>query len=477
MMEKNALYWFRNDLRLEDNIALFHAVSQSDEVYPVYILDEREFETTEIGHSKTGPFRTKFLLEALQDVKSSLQEKGSDLTIRKGKPEEIIPRLCYELNVAKVYASKEITSEETKVESELEQRLWNRKIEMELFWQSTLFHVDDIPWPINNLPDIFTKFRKEAEKLVDIRELISCPDTLSSNFPENFETGALPSIEDLDMTLPAFDERSVLHFIGGEHAGQNRLKDYLWNKDALKTYKETRNGLIGGDYSSKLSPWLSLGCISPRQVYVEIKKYERDRVKNQSTYWLFFELMWRDYFRFAAKKYGDRIFKVKGIKNEPFEYTENKSLFEKWKAGNTGIPFIDANMRELNHTGFMSNRGRQNVASFLVKDLKIKWTWGASYFEHKLIDYDPCSNWCNWNYVAGVGNDPRDDRYFNIMSQAKRYDPNGDYVKLWIPELNGLPSSKIHHPAIYLPKELQEYSVKIGSDYPKPIVPFKKWVY
>jgi deoxyribodipyrimidine photo-lyase len=158
--------------------------------------------------------------------------------------------------------------------------------------------------------------------------------------------------------------------------------------------------------------------------------------KNESTYWLIFELIWRDYFRMITKKYGNRIFKAGGIKNKILQLRQDPDIFKRWTEGQTGIPFIDANMRELKQTGFMSNRGRQNVASFLVKDLKIDWRMGASYFEYTLIDYDVHNNWGNWNYVAGVGNDPREDRYFNTQLQAQRYDPSGKYVKRWLPELH-----------------------------------------
>ncbi|NBP70539.1 MAG: cryptochrome DASH, partial [Cytophagia bacterium] len=147
---------------------------------------------------------------------------------------------------------------------------------------------------------------------------------------------------------------------------------------------------------------------------------------------LIFELLWRDYFRFAAKKYGVKIFQRKGLRNKPVSATNNVELFEKWRAGETGIDFIDANMKELLHTGFISNRGRQNVASYLAKDYKVNWTWGAAWFESQLIDYDVASNWLNWAYIAGVGNDPREDRYFNTESQVRKYDPKGEYTRYWL---------------------------------------------
>jgi deoxyribodipyrimidine photo-lyase len=212
-------------------------------------------------------------------------------------------------------------------------------------------------------------------------------------------------------------------------------------------------------------------------VYHEIKKYEAERGENKSTYWLIFELLWRDYFRLIGKKHGNVIFQKGGILGKPDKsWVDDERIFRIWANGDTGIPFIDANMRELSATGFMSNRGRQNVASFLVKDLKVNWLMGAEWFESQLIDYDPCSNYGNWMYIAGVGNDPRETRYFNILSQATRYDINGDYVKLWLPELKNIPPEKIHRPDTLEFAEQIEYGVKIGVNYPKSMLSTAKWV-
>lgn len=209
-----------------------------------------------------------------------------------------------------------------------------------------------------------------------------------------------------------------------------------------------------------------IGCISPRLIYEEVKRYEKERKKNDSTYWLIFELIWRDYFRFIAKKHGDKIFNIRGIKNQEDSWSRDKSQFEAWTEGMTGVPFVDANMRELNATGFMSNRGRQIVASFLVNDLGIDWTWGASYFESQLIDYDVCSNWGNWMYVGGVGNDPRENRYFNVLRQAKNYDRNGDYIRLMIPELQAIKGFDIHQPWDLSTSQLRSLKIQLGHTYP-----------
>ena len=230
------------------------------------------------------------------------------------------------------------------------------------------------------------------------------------------------------------DERAALVFAGGETAGLERMEHYFAGTRALSRYKETRNGLLGPDYSSKFSPWLAHGCLSPRRIHAEVRRYEATVTKNDSTYWLVFELLWREYFRWLAAKYGDRIFYPGGIRDVDVSTYIDRGALQNWRLGETGQDFIDANMRELLLTGFMSNRGRQNVASYLVRDLAIHWRAGAAYFESMLIDYDVYSNWGNWNYAAGVGTDPREDRYFNPTVQAERYDRKGRYVRHWLPE-------------------------------------------
>jgi deoxyribodipyrimidine photo-lyase len=328
---------------------------------------------------------------------------------------------------------------------------------------------------VAHTPDVFTAFRKEVEKFVPIRDLLPTPDTFKY-WTFQYDKGEMPTLEDLGHEEFEIDKRAVLDFKGGETAALERLKYYLWDTDLIKGYKETRNGLIGGEYSSKFSPWLAQGCLSPKMIYHEVKKYESQRKKNKSTYWMIFEVLWRDFFRLMAKKHGNKIFQKGGTKQETNpSWIENKKIFDLWANGETGVPFIDANMKELNLTGFMSNRGRQNVASFLINDLKINWQMGAEYFESLLIDYDPASNYGNWNYIAGVGSDPREDRYFNILSQAKNYDPNGDYVKLWLPKLKNISADKIHRPDQLSFEEQTEVKVKIGGNYPQAMVNIRRW--
>lgn len=466
MSGKTILVWFRKDLRIHDNEILTEAVRKGDNIIPVYCFDPRHFELTSFDTLKTGVIRAQFLLESVADLRKSFQNAGGDLVIRVGRPENILPELVSKYQVHEVYHHREVASEETGISAMVEDALWKLKINLKHFIGHTLYHKEDLPFPINNIPDVFSNFRKKIERDSSVRSCHDAPGAMT--FPANLEYGELPSLSELGFPEPLkIDERSVMKFRGGETEALKRLQDYFWTTNSVKTYKQTRNGLIGADYSSKFSAWIALGCLSPREVYWEIKKYEQVHGANDSSYGLYLELLWRDYFRYMFKKYGNKFFQKSGFKGVAPEEGENQlAYFELWKKGETGIPFVDANMRELNATGFMSNRGRQNVASFLVKDLKVNWMWGAAYFEEKLIDYCPANNWGNWAYIAGVGNDPREYRYFNVLKQALDYDSQGNYVKLWFPELSPLSPENIHQPWKISEDERAEYQLKSFAKAP-----------
>ena len=304
------------------------------------------------------------------------------------------------------------------------------RCEFETFSTSTLYHAEDLPFSIKDIPDVFTNFRKKTEKDATIRTVFEKPLSIKSPIipPIN-----LPTLNDLGLANIPIDSRAVLPFEGGETKALERVNHYFFETKSISNYKETRNGMVGSNYSSKFSAWLALGCLSPRELYFELKKYEAQYEANESTYWLVFELLWRDYFRFMMKKYHVKFFQQNGIQNKGIAVNKhNSTILKSWIDGKTGVDFVDANMIELKLTGFMSNRGRQNVASYLCNDLKLDWRYGAAYFEQQLIDYDVCSNWGNWAYLAGVGNDPRGNRYFNIEKQAQDYDKNKAFRNLWL---------------------------------------------
>lgn len=469
------LLWLRNDLRLHDHEPLSRAVEQNADIIPLYCFDPRHFGETSFGFPKTGAYRAQFLIETVSDLRKQFQQKGSNLLVRRGKPEEEIPLLVKALNIDAVYWHEEVTSEETDVERAVEKALADLKVSSEVYWGATLYHPDDLPFDIQKLPEVFTQFRKAVEKESQVSPTFSTPDKLSA-LPDGIEVEEIPTISELGLDPREIDSKGVLQFKGGETEAFARLQHYFWDADRLQVYKETRNEMLGADYSSKFSPWLANGSLSPRKVYEEVQKYERERRKNNSTYWMIFELIWRDYFRFVCAKYGRKIFHKGGIRGLPIEWQEDWKRFDKWRDGETGYPLVDANMKEIAATGFMSNRGRQNVASFLTKNLGIDWQMGAEWFESLLIDYDVCSNWGNWNYTAGVGNDARGFRYFNIPKQSKDYDPEGKYVKHWLPALEQLPAKKVHAPWKLQPVEQKRFDVRIGVDYPNPVVDLQKSV-
>jgi deoxyribodipyrimidine photo-lyase len=277
---------------------------------------------------------------------------------------------------------------------------------------------------------VFTQFRKSCEKKASVRQPLPIPAAISKDRQVAIE-GSIPKLEELGFDSFEQHPSTAFPFQGGEIQANKRMDYYIWDSNKIEFYKKTRNGLLGKDYSAKFSPWLANGSLSARVIYQEIKDYEKEVRKNESTYWLIFELIWRDYFKYVSLKFGDSIFKQTGILDRVYDWSSNTKFVNEWIEGRTKEPFVNANMIELKETGWMSNRGRQNVASYFSKNLKLDWRIGAAYFEAMLLDYDVHSNYGNWMYVSGVGNDPR-DRTFNIQLQASRYDKNSKFQKLWL---------------------------------------------
>ncbi|MCX8148991.1 DASH family cryptochrome [Thermaurantimonas aggregans] len=421
-MKEIALVWYRFNLRTIDCAPLDAAVRSGLPVVPFYCFDTRYHSTLHTDWPRMGQFRAKFLMESVQDLRNTLRALGSDLYVVKGFTETEIQKLQKNSKIIAIYYPKYYTEDEV----EIEQKVADLGIKMIGFDDHSLIAPKDLPFSIENSPKVFTDFRKKVEKNLKIKP--EYPKPSSINTPDEYiEKTELPTLSDLGISQNLlFDSRSAVPFVGGEHEAWQRLIHYFWNTKKLSVYKETRNGLIGTDYSSKFSVNLAHGCISARSIFWQIKKYEESVETNESTYWLFFELLWRDFFFFTAMKLKGNFFKV------PRNYTPKKTkIFEKWRQGETHEPFVNANMKELLYTGFMSNRGRQNVASYLVHNLKQDWYLGAMWFESQLIDYDVCSNYGNWTYVAGIGNDPR-NRVFNVKRQAEMYDPDGSYQNLWL---------------------------------------------
>jgi len=480
MVKKIAICLLRNDLRYHDNEVLLQGHQTADYVFPVYVFDHLHYKGTHhFGFPKTGAYRTKFLIESVEDLRKTLQSRGSNLMIFQGRPKEAVANILKNLNgsALTLICQAEVTKEETDVEKNIAEACKEQRANFIKIWGSTLYHRSDLPFPVARTPDNYTAFRKEMEARAKVRPEVKMPEKLKPvpELGDQLRWGDTPTYQQLGVTEPKAHPCSAFPFQGGETSGLQRLQSYLWDTDAVARYKETRNGLVGVNYSTKFSPWLAHGCLSPRRVHWEIGRYERERTKNDSTYWVTFEMIWRDYMRFVCNKFGDRVFYPTGLKGQPKTWKKDMRLFELWKTGRTGVPFVDANMRELLETGWMSNRGRQNVASFLVKDLHLDWRLGAEWFESLLVDHDVCSNYGNWNYVAGIGNDPREDRKFNMIKQAMDYDSDGVFVRQWVTELKAVPGSRVHMPWTLAAADLQRCGLELGIDYPRPVIMAPEW--
>ncbi|MBC8753416.1 DASH family cryptochrome [Kordia sp. YSTF-M3] len=427
-MTKTGLVWFRNDLRVHDQISLLKASKENSFVIAAYCFDPRHFEKDRFGFVKTEKYRGQFLLETVDALQYELNQLNIPLFVHVGKPETILPEYIKVHNITSVYLQKEWTSEEVKV---LENVKANVEIEVNFVesYDQFLYHPEDIPYEIEKIPKVFTGFRKKCEKHGNIRPLETISKMPGKNRVDHLTK--VPTLKDLGLAEFEQDVRTAFPFKGGEKAGLARLHNYTWETKKLSYYKKTRNGLVGTDYSSKFSAWLANGSLSPRMIYHEVKKYESEIVKNESTYWMIFELIWRDFFKYISLKHENKIFKLEGILGATYEWKNDSKLIQQWIDGETSEPFVNANMLELKHTGWMSNRGRQNVASYFARTLQLDWRIGAAYFESVLLDYDVHSNYGNWMYVAGVGNDPR-NRTFNVKLQAERYDANKKFQNRWL---------------------------------------------
>ncbi|KAI9020930.1 DNA photolyase, FAD-binding/Cryptochrome [Phycomyces nitens] len=376
--------------------------------------------TWHYGINRCASFRTRFIVESILDLKNNLIKRESDLLVLYGEPEKLLPELKDFLSkqgfkLDHIHTHKEVyiyAFEELQTEHAL-----SKDFKITYHSDSTMINPGDVNFTFDKTPRVFTPFRKRIESMPKpVRDLLEIPKKLPQFPPCGFQFKPAHTNTLLNELCPPLktDSRSAFPFSGGETVALSRLQYYLFGTDAVAEYKKTRNGLIGTDYSTKFSGFLAHGCLSPRLIWHEISRYESEN-KSSDVYWVKFEMLWRDYWRYLTAGFGNQIFYLHGFRNletidkNPKDskpgskkYTgvwlKDKEMFQKWCEGMTGVPFIDALMREVKLTGFMSNRGRQNAASFLAKDLCIDWRMGAEWFESLLTDHDVYSNYGNWQY-------------------------------------------------------------------------------
>lgn len=467
---KKGLFWFRHDLRLHDQPALDALREQVDEISFVYILDIDQINvlSTDSGQSyyqqapfskgnkskeglqtksdtpNIGKHRYRFLLETLADLNEQLRALGHALIVLNGNTLSCLELLLTQNGYTHLGVSQHNGFYEIRVLDDIQKRFANVElIKRESF---SLFNECDLPFNVKDMPQVFSPFRRKVEKVLAARPTHSKIESLPTPFlPQLEELPAHLSLFDINCYGPKCDEGEFVEgkyvkgkyvegeFIGGESAGLRHLETYLFEWNAASTYKETRNTLDVWPDSTKLSAWLANGALSARYVMQRVKHYEETIEKNESTYWIYFELLWREFFYWLQKCHGSSWFRFRGIKGVSPDTTHNSDVFHDWCNGHTGYPIVDACMRQLLATGYMSNRGRQLVASCFVHELRQDWRYGAAWFEQQLIDYDVGSNWGNWLYLAGVGSDPRGHRQFNLQKQTETYDPDGTFRKKWLP--------------------------------------------
>jgi len=394
MKSKRILVWFRNDLRLHDNEMLVEAIAKSEAILPVYFFDPRHFDQS--SFHKSSVLRTNFLLESVADLRNSFQRLGGDLLIIHGLPEDHIAGLVEQYAITEVYHHREVAPAETRVSANVEDRLWKIEVNLKHFIGHTLYNKEDLPFPIKDIPDVFTQFRKKTERDAIVKACFEIP--LEIAFVPGEEWGQLPSLMELyDNVVPETDVRAS-GISGGEQEGLKHLDDLLRPDSSIYIKVSARHADPSG-YISQLSPWLSIGCLSPRMVYWAVKAAEERFGNNTNFTNLILGLFKRDYFRFMFKKHGAPYLESTApvlAKDD----TISTASFEQWKSGETGHSLIDGYMKSLAETGYLSNYGRVLTATFLVHVLKYDWMKGAAYFEEQLVDYTAASNWGNWKCIA-----------------------------------------------------------------------------
>ena len=408
------IFWFRNNLRIHDNGALYHCIKASATISFVYIVNPRLRILDGLENHKN-----KFLIDALHQLEKNLSDLGHELYIIEGEPSEIFSSILKQQQIDKIFCEKIISPYEK------DEAIKISEPELISYWDSSLLSIHDLDFDMTDLPDTFTTFRKRVEsKPISINEYESLPLPKPAKI-FNIKSFTLPTYKitysgSLDL---------LNHYTICEYGAKKYLKEYFSDKKAL-IYKQTRNDLMGKEFSTKFSVWLAHGLISARQIYTFLKNYEETHGANESTYWIFFELLWRDYFRFLHYKYDKKLYYPFGLKNREINLSVRDNE-EKLEDADTESSFINAGIIELKKSGFLSNRMRQILASYIIFEMNIDWRIGADFFQKYLIDFDVYSNQGNWIYIAGYGTDPRGGRRFNVEKQKNMYDINNHYEMYW----------------------------------------------
>jgi deoxyribodipyrimidine photo-lyase len=444
------LWWIRKDIRLIDNLTLQLARANNAQIIPVFILDPQLIKSP-------TPRRQDFLFNALNNLSKELSNLGSRLIIRSGTPLIALTNLYTETRAEAIFAEEDYTPYARKRDTEI-----GKTLPLKLVQAAVIHHPADLLNRQQNPFRVFTAYNKAWQALpFPFRQTINAPERLIEPIP------SLPS-----EPLPQFISNP--YFPAAEKEAQKRLVQFLDNP--IYDYDEKRN-LPADDETSRLSPYIRFGLISPQVIHNRltqaVDKAPNKTAKDSCQIWKN-ELVWREFFTGILYHFPAAQHHAFRTRYQTLNWRFEPEAFEAWKTGKTGFPLVDAGMRQLIETGWMHNRTRMVTASFLVKDLLINWQAGEAWFMQQLVDGDPAVNNGNWQWSAGVGTDAAPYfRIFNPTSQAEKHDPQGEYIRRWVPELTHVPDKYIHAPW-QMPKEIQSAAgCVIGKDYPAPIIDHK----
>jgi deoxyribodipyrimidine photo-lyase len=448
----NCLVWFHNDLRLSDNLALNLACQSGKGVIPIFIWSSDEANDWHLGGAAKW-----WLHHSLESLSLDLKKIGSGLIIKKGQTKTNISKLIEDHNVSEIFMNRRF---EPKIIERDNQIFSDNDVKITIVNGNLLFNPEDIKTGQGRNYTVFTPFWKNCKLQKEPHRPIKKPDSLKG--PDSWPSTV--SLEDIAL-LPKIKWYTNIEktWKPGEKNAKRALTDFLVNNG--NEYGKNRNipGIRG---TSRLSPHLRFGEISPHTIWHEAKKYSNKGVEHFVR-----EVGWREFSYHLLNNFPFLTNKPLRPEFENFPWASNSKYLDLWKKGLTGYPIVDAGMRELWSTGWMHNRVRMIVASFLVKHLLLDWKEGANWFWDTLVDADLASNTSGWQWTAGCGADAAPYfRVFNPILQGKRFDSTGDYVRKWIPEIKKIPNGKIHTPWEVSKEELQNYEIVLGHSYPKPIV-------
>jgi deoxyribodipyrimidine photo-lyase len=451
---KTVILWYRNDLRVHDLPALA-AAAQADFVVPVFVFNQ-----TLLGGKHSSSNRNRFLLESLEDLKRSLQDLGADLVVRQGKPEAALLKLMQETGATEVICTEDFSpfavARDIRVAKAIED---NGYTFTQMPGRLAIDSFDDLVTGTGGPYKVFTPFwRKWGGSMR--RDILQIPTILQ--LPSGIEIGKLPTIEDISDR----EHLAPNPLKGGESAARARMSE--WLQTGIHDY-DTTHDLVGRDATSRLSSYLHFGCISVRELETLIPYGEGPAAWHR-------QLCWRDFYHYIMKAFPNNAQLEYQERYRDMDWSYDESLLQAWKEGKTGYPIVDAAMRQLLSEGWMHNRARLIVGSFLTKDLALDWRLGEQHFMKHLIDGDQANNNGNWQWIASVGVDPAPvfRRLYNPTRQQERYDEEGTYVRKYVPELRDVPLSYVSEPSKMSKDEQMAAGSIIGEDYPMPIVDHAK---